>query len=139
MTAQHAFAPPLAIDRLRSKRHTSNRAFSPSKRTAAFSCPEAALTPSQILTKTEFWMVFRSSISQRTTRPACGAVHQRLPCPGAPGAVRWIIASSALLISTLRAQTPASPLEASFQERIQPIVFKNCNGCHTFGGHAGEL
>jgi mono/diheme cytochrome c family protein len=52
---------------------------------------------------------------------------------------RWIIASSALLTSTLRAQAPVSPLEASFQERIQPIVFKNCNGCHTFGGHAGEL
>jgi len=38
----------------------------------------------------------------------------------------------------LAAQTGADPA-ASFQDRIQPIVFKNCNGCHTFGGHAGEL
>src|SRR5882757_4262526 len=36
------------------------------------------------------------------------------------------------------AQTGADPA-TSFQDRIQPIVFKNCNGCHTFGGHAGEL
>ncbi len=36
----------------------------------------------------------------------------------------------------LSAQTPA---EALFQDKLQPIVFKNCNGCHTFGGHAGGL
>jgi len=27
----------------------------------------------------------------------------------------------------------------SFAQRFQPIVFKNCNGCHTYGGHAGGL
>src|SRR5258708_3224404 len=26
-----------------------------------------------------------------------------------------------------------------FTEQIQPIVFKSCNGCHTYGGHAGGL
>jgi mono/diheme cytochrome c family protein len=42
-------------------------------------------------------------------------------------------------IPAARAQTAAPDPEASFQARIQPIIFKNCNGCHTFGGHAGEL
>jgi len=37
------------------------------------------------------------------------------------------------------AQAPSPDPAASFQDRVQPIVFKNCNGCHTFGGHAGEL
>jgi mono/diheme cytochrome c family protein len=31
------------------------------------------------------------------------------------------------------AQTP------TYQGTIQPIIFKNCNGCHTYGGHAGGL
>ena len=44
----------------------------------------------------------------------------------------------ALVALQLAAQTAADPA-ASFQDRVQPIVFKNCNGCHTFGGHAGEL
>ena len=39
-------------------------------------------------------------------------------------------------LGRLCAQT--SP-ETTFQEQLQPIIFKNCNGCHTFGGHAGEL
>ena len=42
-------------------------------------------------------------------------------------------------IPAARAQTAAPDPEASFQAGIQPIIFKNCNGCHTFGGHAGEL
>jgi mono/diheme cytochrome c family protein len=37
------------------------------------------------------------------------------------------------------AQEPQSPAEVSFEQRFQPIVFKNCNGCHTYGGHAGGL
>jgi mono/diheme cytochrome c family protein len=50
-----------------------------------------------------------------------------------------LIAGVTLIVSTAPAQAPSSAADASFQERIQPIVFKNCNGCHTFGGHAGEL
>jgi len=42
-------------------------------------------------------------------------------------------------IPAVRGQAPSLDPAASFQERVQPIVFKNCNGCHTFGGHAGEL
>ena len=42
-------------------------------------------------------------------------------------------------IPAVRAQTSSLDPAASFQDRVQPIVFKNCNGCHTFGGHAGEL
>lgn len=50
-------------------------------------------------------------------------------------------------VATLALAIPAcAPLasaqvnpEASFQQYVQPIVFKNCNGCHTFGGHAGGL
>src|SRR5690242_6792636 len=29
--------------------------------------------------------------------------------------------------------------QLSFEERVQPIIFKNCSGCHTSGGHAGGL
>jgi hypothetical protein len=32
-----------------------------------------------------------------------------------------------------------SRFEESFKEKIQPIIFKSCNGCHTYGGHAGGL
>src|SRR5579862_6076794 len=42
-------------------------------------------------------------------------------------------------IPAARAQATSPDPTASFQDRVQPIVFKNCNGCHTFGGHAGEL
>ncbi len=28
---------------------------------------------------------------------------------------------------------------ASYEDKIQPILFKNCSGCHTSGGHAGGL
>jgi mono/diheme cytochrome c family protein len=39
-----------------------------------------------------------------------------------------------------RANAQVSPPAAlSYQGTIQPIIFKNCNGCHTFGGHAGGL
>ena len=48
---------------------------------------------------------------------------------------------SALFIVTpgagANAQTPAPA--ATFASTIQPIIFKNCNGCHTYGGHAGGL
>jgi hypothetical protein len=51
-----------------------------------------------------------------------------------------LVASTlAVLIPGTQAQAPVADPEASFQNRVQPIVFKNCNGCHTFGGHAGEL
>jgi len=50
-----------------------------------------------------------------------------------------LIALSMTFVPIVSAQTPASAAEVSFQDRIQPIVLKNCNGCHTFGGHAGEL
>ena len=60
------------------------------------------------------------------------------PC----GFVRRLVVLASTLVVLLpaaRAQAPAVDPEASFQNRVQPIVFKNCNGCHTFGGHAGEL
>ena len=63
-------------------------------------------------------------------------------CFGLSRSIAWrvgLFAVSTLLVPTVPGQAPTSAAEASFQERIQPIVFKNCNGCHTFGGHAGEL
>jgi hypothetical protein len=51
----------------------------------------------------------------------------------------FLASTSVLLLPMAQGQTPAADPEASFQNRVQPIVFKNCNGCHTFGGHAGEL
>ena len=51
----------------------------------------------------------------------------------------FIASAIAVLIPAAHAQAPAVDPEASFQNRVQPIIFKNCNGCHTFGGHAGEL
>ncbi len=59
-----------------------------------------------------------------------------LPCGSARSTGFLVIALVASL--PVAAQTGADPA-ASFQDRVQPIVFKNCNGCHTFGGHAGEL
>lgn len=41
------------------------------------------------------------------------------------------------LLTSAYAQTPATA--PSFVNTIQPIIFKNCNGCHTYGGHAGGL
>ncbi len=58
-----------------------------------------------------------------------------LPCGFARSTGFLVVALVALPVA---AQTGADPT-ASFQDRVQPIVFKNCNGCHTFGGHAGEL
>jgi hypothetical protein len=51
--------------------------------------------------------------------------------------------SGLALIATL----PASPqsgdswseIKSSWEEKVQPIIFRNCSGCHTSGGHAGEL
>jgi mono/diheme cytochrome c family protein len=37
------------------------------------------------------------------------------------------------------AQEAQPAAEVSFVERFQPIVSKNCSGCHTEGGHAGGL
>src|SRR5712672_1381640 len=51
--------------------------------------------------------------------------------------------SSAVI--ALLAITPAAwaadmaSAEDSYVERVQPIIFKNCSGCHTSGGHAGGL
>jgi mono/diheme cytochrome c family protein len=47
-----------------------------------------------------------------------------------------IVAGATVLLTHAQAQD--SP-ESSFRNLIQPIIFKNCNGCHTFGGHAGGL
>ncbi|MEI9815134.1 MAG: PSD1 and planctomycete cytochrome C domain-containing protein [Acidobacteriota bacterium] len=38
--------------------------------------------------------------------------------------------------STLRAQDAAA---VSFETHVQRIIFSNCQGCHTNGGHAGSL
>src|SRR5579862_3828398 len=38
-----------------------------------------------------------------------------------------------------RAQDPAAVAQETFAERVQPIIFKNCSGCHTSGGHASGL
>ncbi len=51
----------------------------------------------------------------------------------------FVASTFTVLIPAAHAQAPAADPEASFQNRLQPIVFKNCNGCHTFGGHAGQL
>lgn len=32
-----------------------------------------------------------------------------------------------------------SAAKSTYEEKVQPIVFKNCSGCHTSGGHAGGL
>jgi len=48
------------------------------------------------------------------------------------------VTTIALLTIPPLAQGAVSP-EASFQAQIQPIIFKSCNGCHTYGGHAGGL
>ena len=39
---------------------------------------------------------------------------------------------------TTVAQT-STQAETTFQSQIQPIIFKNCSGCHTYGGHGGDL
>src|ERR1700747_3361944 len=59
-----------------------------------------------------------------------------LPCGFARSTGFLVMALVASL--PVAAQTGTDPA-VSFQDRVQPIVFKNCNGCHTFGGHAGEL
>ncbi len=43
------------------------------------------------------------------------------------------------LAPVARAQNAASSAQESFDERVQPIIFKNCSGCHTSGGHASAL
>ena len=43
----------------------------------------------------------------------------------------------AIFLIRVGAQTPAAT--PTYTGTIQPIIFKNCNGCHTFGGHAGGL
>ena len=57
------------------------------------------------------------------------------------GGLKPYFVFSALAVATIltkaNAQAPAAP--ASYTGTIQPIIFKNCNGCHTFGGHAGGL
>ncbi len=57
------------------------------------------------------------------------------------GGVKPYIVFSALAVAAIltraNAQAPAPP--PSYTGTIQPIIFKNCNGCHTFGGHAGGL
>ncbi|MBV9503717.1 MAG: PSD1 domain-containing protein [Acidobacteriia bacterium] len=42
-------------------------------------------------------------------------------------------------LPTSFAQDSVSPAEASFQQQFGPVIFKHCNGCHTYGGHAGGL
>jgi mono/diheme cytochrome c family protein len=44
-----------------------------------------------------------------------------------------------IVVPMASAQEALSPAEASFQDRLRPLIFKNCQGCHTFGGHAGGL
>jgi mono/diheme cytochrome c family protein len=44
-----------------------------------------------------------------------------------------------MIPAVLRAEDAAASAQQSFTERIQPIIFKNCSGCHTSGGHAGGL
>ncbi len=61
-----------------------------------------------------------------------------LPC-GFARRLSFLASTLVILLPAAQAQAPAVDPEASFQNRVQPIVFKNCNGCHTFGGHAGEL
>ena len=41
-------------------------------------------------------------------------------------------------LPSARAQDAASARD-SYVERVQPIIVKNCSGCHTSGGHAGGL
>ena len=57
------------------------------------------------------------------------------------GGVKPYIVLSAVAVAAIltkaNAQAPAPP--PSYTGAIQPIIFKNCNGCHTFGGHAGGL
>src|SRR5260370_6270809 len=51
----------------------------------------------------------------------------------------FLLMAIPIVVLNARAQESVSPAEASFQDRLRPIVFKNCQGCHTFGGHAGGL
>src|SRR6266566_6653844 len=44
-----------------------------------------------------------------------------------------------MLAPQSRAQDAAAAAQESFAERVAPIIFKNCSGCHTSGGHAGGL
>jgi hypothetical protein len=61
-----------------------------------------------------------------------------LPC-GFVQRTGFLTSALIILLPAAHAQTPPPDPAASFQDRVQPIVFKNCNGCHTFGGHAGKL
>ena len=61
-----------------------------------------------------------------------------LPC-GFVRLSRFVALTVMVSLPAAHAQAPSADPAASFQDRVQPIVFKNCNGCHTFGGHAGEL
>ncbi|PWU12054.1 MAG: hypothetical protein C5B51_01545 [Terriglobia bacterium] len=48
----------------------------------------------------------------------------------------WAAAGMALVS---HAQDSYGSAQSSYAEKIQPIIFKNCSGCHTSGGHAGGL
>src|SRR5947209_7678609 len=57
--------------------------------------------------------------------------------------VASILASSSLALISLpahaQAPDPWTAAKSSFEEKVQPVLFRNCTGCHTLGGHAGGL
>src|SRR5260370_23035592 len=57
--------------------------------------------------------------------------------------LRLFIASGITTLLTIlpasRAQDAAAAAQESFADRVQPVIFKHCSGCHTSGGHAGGL
>ncbi|MDQ1471900.1 MAG: hypothetical protein QOJ99_3380, partial [Bryobacterales bacterium] len=64
-----------------------------------------------------------------------------------------LVASGVVALSALSVITPAqnktaqdkaaqlswSQAKSSYEEKVQPVILKNCSGCHTNGGHAGGL
>src|SRR6266404_4729100 len=56
------------------------------------------------------------------------------------GTTSILFASLAGIGSLAQSAAQDNPRAAEFfTEQVQPIVFKSCNGCHTYGGHAGGL
>src|SRR4051812_41444107 len=56
---------------------------------------------------------------------------------------RYVAVCFGLFLAALpggaQAEDSYSVALASYEEKVQPVLFKNCSGCHTSGGHAGGL
>ena len=54
---------------------------------------------------------------------------------------RWFIAFGFAAVMSVvpatHAQEIPTPVPSTYEDRVRPVLLRNCNGCHLSGGHAG--